>query len=195
MNNIKRKGKYLEIGGADGYTHSNTFSLNKYLGWNGLILEPDFDMFTTLKKVRPSDKVLNKALSPLGIEGYFKLRKAGQLSSIKGFEKKDSLSNIRELSRNFQRIKAIPISPLLIENKFDYFSLDIEGAEVDVLKSIEWNIINKPSIITVEYNFLDEVKNQIILILEREGYENIFSKYEWLTRQDLWFKLKNKKNL
>ena len=33
-------------------------------------------MFTTLKIVRPSDKVLNKALSPLGIEGYFKLRKA-----------------------------------------------------------------------------------------------------------------------
>ena len=149
-------------------------------------------MFTTLKKVRPSDKVLNKALSPLGIEGYFKLRKAGQLSSIIGFDKNDSLSNIRELSGNFQRIKAIPISPLLIENKFDYFSLDIEGAEIDVLKSIEWNKVNKPTIITVEHNFLDEVKNEIILLLERQGYENIFSKYEWLTRHDLWFKLKNK---
>jgi len=38
--NMKRNGDYLEIGGADGFTHSNTYSLEKNLNWRGWLSSP-----------------------------------------------------------------------------------------------------------------------------------------------------------
>lgn len=186
----KRKyGKYLEIGGADGFTHSNTFSLNKHLNWKGLLLEPDKDMFSTLKKVRFTDQTLNCAISPSGEEKSFNLKKIGQLSALEGYEGKDMHSKIRESSNRKQQTKGISLTKLLSSNEFDYFSLDVEGAELPILKSVNWEIVKKPLLITVEYNFREEDRIQIVSILESVGYKNCFEKFHWIRRGDLWFKL------
>ena len=58
---------YLEIGGADGYTHSNTLSLEMYLGWSGTLVEPERHQFNILKIARRNNNLLNRALSPDGI--------------------------------------------------------------------------------------------------------------------------------
>ena len=96
----------------------------------------------------------------------------------------------RRLSSNKkQDIKCISLNSLLIENKFDYFSLDVEGAELLILKSIDWNKIKKPCLLTIEYNLREKDKYEIITILENQGYKNCFPNHDWIRRGDLWFQL------
>ena len=185
----KKGGKYLEIGGADGFTNSNTISLNRYLNWDGILVEPDYQMFARLKEIRTKDKVLNCAISPSGLEQSLSLRKVGQLSALVGFEGDDMHLEKRLLSNKTQKIKCTSLTSLLIENKFDYFSLDVEGAELLMIKSIDWSRINKPYLITVEINSREKVKYEIINILENQGYKSCFLNHNWIRKGDLWFQL------
>ena len=98
-------------------------------------------------------------------------------------------SKIRESTNRKQQTKGISLTKLLSSNEFDYFSLDVEGAELPILKSVNWEIVKKPLLITVEYNFREEDRVQIISILESVGYKNCFEKFHWIRRGDLWFKL------
>ena len=50
----KTNGSFLEVGGADGLTHSNTLMLERSYEWSGTLIEPDTEQFNILKNVRPS---------------------------------------------------------------------------------------------------------------------------------------------
>ena len=49
-------GTFLEIGACDGVLYSNTKTLEDYFGFNGILIEPQFNFFTNLKKNRNSKK-------------------------------------------------------------------------------------------------------------------------------------------
>ena len=90
----------------------------------------------------------------------------------------------------FQKVKSISINSIL-KSKFDYFSLDVEGAEFDILRNIDWENIVKPDHLTIEVNnYGGKNKEKILNLLENNGYEPIFMKYEWLTKGDLWLSLR-----
>ena len=62
-------------------------------------------------------------------------------------------------------------------NNINFFTIDIEGAEADVLNSINWEVF-KPEIICVEMlslNFDDIFEHEVYKILKSKGY-NIYSK-------------------
>jgi FkbM family methyltransferase len=189
---MKRNGLFLEIGGADGFTHSNTYSLEKSLNWRGTLVEPDSAQFRQLKYTRPSNNLLNLAISPDGGNEEVKIRKAGQLSAIIGQEGNDTHLKKRMLSKSFAQIKSIPITSLLAEKEYDYFSLDVEGAELSILQSIKWDCVNKPQAITVEHNNREDDRKQLLELLVFHGYRPQFQEYPWLTRGDIWACLDDK---
>jgi len=88
--------------------------------------------------------------------------------------------------KNFAKVNAISLTRLLSEKKYDYFSLDIEGAELSIIKNIKWDIILKPSILTIEHNFREDDKSDILEILKTHGYIECFSSHDWLRRGDIW---------
>ena len=53
-------------------------------------------------------------------------------------------------------VNTININSLLIDQVIDYFSLDIEGLELEIIKDIKWKEINKPKIMTIEHNGIKE---------------------------------------
>lgn len=67
-------------------------------------------------------------------------------------------------------------------SKMDYFSLDVEGGEYDVLKSIDYKktIIDS---LSIEYNSFSEVKQKIVLLLEKNNFELIKT-----DKTDIYFK-------
>ena len=87
---------------------------------------------------------------------------------------------------SFVTVNAISITKVLSEKKYDYFSLDVEGAELTILKNIKWDAIKKPSILTIEHNFRKEDKRDILNILETHGYVELFASHHWLRRGDIW---------
>jgi len=101
-----------------------------------------------------------------------------QLSCIKEFASPDHLARIkRDMASNNDKLSRIhevqvPVKPLtrwLLDynlRKVDFFSLDVEGAEVLVLKTIDFDIIDI-NVITVEVNGKLE---QIKTFLENKGF-------------------------
>lgn len=184
-----RNKRYLEIGGADGYTHSNTLSLETYCDWSGTLVEPEPHQFKILQTSRKNNELLNKALSPDGIYETKILRKVGQLSSLKGFESPDIHHEHRVSSRRFQQVKAIPLQSILASTDYQYFSFDIEGAELPVLKSVDWSRVYKPKLLTIEHNNRDNDKKELVAFFKNIGYESTFDEHTWLLQGDVWLRL------
>jgi len=185
-NKSKEGGLFLEIGGANGYLHSNTYMLETIKNWSGTLIEPDSSQFDYLKIVRKNCKNINAAISPQEEEGYSTLRKVGQLSALTGYEGKDMHENTRLSSKSFSKVRTISLTTILKQNKFDYFSLDVEGAELKILSNLDWTSIIKPSSITVEHNFRKSDRLSLLAILESQGYKEIFAEHDWLRRGDIW---------
>ena len=64
----------------------------------------------------------------------------------------------------------------------DYFSLDVEGAEMEILKTISWEKVDI-KVLTIEFNNRKEDKEQIVDFLTKKGY----SLEEQIKKQDLVF--------
>ena len=193
VSDLKKGGRYLEIGGADGVTHSNTYSLRNSLSWSGVLVEPDPDMFAALKAVRGEpDVVYCAAISPSGEDGNARLRRVGQLSALVGHEGEDMHMKTRLASQDTINVTTLDLTELIKSiGELDYFSLDVEGAELQILRSIRWDNISKPKILTIEHNFRDDDAAEMRQILFEQGYREMFSEYDWLRRGDLWMVLSN----
>jgi FkbM family methyltransferase len=189
---MKVGGCYLEIGGADGLTHSNTLSLRDSLGWSGTLVEPDPDMHALLKAARGhSDQVIHAAISPSGTTGTGLLRRAGQLSALLGHEGLDIHSEERKHHETTAAVSLVSLTELIrSQPRIDYFSLDVEGAELSILESINWQDIVPPGLITVEHNFRTTEQDKLRSILLEQGYLEQFSDHDWLRKGDLWMRHK-----
>ena len=118
----KRGGLFLEIGGADGFTHSNTYALEHHLGWSGTLVEPDPGQFKVLQHARKNNALINAAISPRGTDERCRLRRVGQFSSLVGHEGDDMHAKRRTESQAFATVQGINLTELLSAKTFDYFS-------------------------------------------------------------------------
>ncbi len=120
------KGFFLEIGGGDGFSNSNTFILENYFNWSGLLVEPDPIQFEKLKKNRPKTFLSNKLIYSETTKLSF--LKKGELSKI---------VNKNTVKKNIVELETITLKELLKLNNtpkiIDFFSLDVEGSEEKVL--------------------------------------------------------------
>ena len=191
VTSMKRDGLFLEISGADGFTHSNTFALQKQLGWSGTLIEPDPSQFRVMKKVRDYSKnhLLRAAIAPHSDGSALRLRKLGQRSALVGYEGDDCHLSARLSSDAISSVNSISLTSILRAVKYDYFSLDIEGAELDVLCAVDWGKVNKPLVVTVEHNFSAEKRDSLLDLFKHLGYREHFRYCEWLRRGDIWVTL------
>lgn len=191
MNSLEG-GSFLEIGGADGIIHSNSLALEKSLNWTGMLIEPDPQQYLDLLRSRRSAALVNAAISLDGRDGMHRLRQVGQLSALEGFEGKDHHYSTRMKSSTFHPVKTMAINEFLRKNCFDYLSLDVEGAELQILESIDFDIVNKPKVVTIEHNWRLKDMSAMRNILVNAGYEEYFADHGWLRGGDLWVVLRDK---
>ncbi len=62
-------GFFVEAGGHDGYTQSNTYYLERLRGWRGILVEPMPEMAAQARRNRPGSRVFQCALGPPEAEG------------------------------------------------------------------------------------------------------------------------------
>lgn len=161
----KREGVFIELGAIDGICGSNTFRLERDYGWNGILIEPISDYYDALLLNRKASHMYRVCVCEnegetefTRIEGYSKV-----LSGIPSNFSPDHKNRIdREVSAHSQqvfidKIASKKMSTILSEcgiNQVDYLSVDVEGAELSVIKSIEMekNTI-RPILIGAENNY------------------------------------------
>jgi FkbM family methyltransferase len=148
-------GTFFEAGATDGIFESNTRILEE-LGWNGILVEPFYDWYSKCLTNRSAISVHAALVSDNS-------KKSIRMNEI-GIDQSGSFI-----------VPASTITDILIENNMldiTFFSLDIEGYEIEALNGLDFSKIN------VEY-FLIEVNSDKYTLdfinnymLER-GYENI----------------------
>jgi len=179
----RRNGVFLDIGANDGVFDSNTAALEWDYGWTGLCVEANPTLIDALKHSRPASKVVNCAVwhSP----GEIKLEITGSnrngvrgdlLSRVTNVVKKDDYfkDHFKDESE-IVTVKARTINDVVKEQygfpcSFDYMSMDIEGAELQALKGIDFTQITI-QFMTIEHGGRTGYKEQIIDYLSNYGFK------------------------
>jgi FkbM family methyltransferase len=145
----KQKGTFLDIGAHDGVSLSNTYLFEKHRNWNGICIEPNPSVFEKLQ-VNRNCVVKNCCIS--NKEGNIIFRKVNgypeMLSGILDFFDEKHIERInREITLHDGssyvdiEVKSENINRILDENhiyEIDYCSIDTEGAEFEIVKSIDF---------------------------------------------------------
>lgn len=157
-------GFFIECGANDGITQSNTILLEKHRNWKGLLIEPSHNAYTTCKSVRGNFNIFeNCVLSSFDNEGktFFGDFDGNLMSSIEG----------KRLSRHpVSNVVCKSLTTILKEhkiNKVDFFSLDVEGHELNVLNGIDFSYCS-PTWIVIEIYTKDLEK--ILSFMEEKNY-------------------------
>lgn len=140
---------YVDVGANDGLIVSNTAYFDLDLNWKGICIEPHPRAFFELIKNRPNAINLNICISEeerivdfISISGYSEM-----LSGISQFYDDQHLKRIdndiliKGGSKETLKIQSFPLTKILNKygvKKVDYLSIDTEGSELSVLKSIDF---------------------------------------------------------
>lgn len=183
----KRNGYFVEFGAADGKTHSNSYFLEKVMGWGGILAEPARRWHSDLKACRNVSIETDCVWSETGQElNFLELSSDyGQLSTIDQFISSDFHDREREHSSKY-KVKTISLLDLLNKHNapkvIDYLSIDTEGSEFEILNSFDFDAY-RFQVITCEHNFT-EMRAQIHELLTSKGYVR---KFESLSNWDDWY--------
>jgi FkbM family methyltransferase len=145
----RKNGIYFEAGALDGVKYSNTKFFEDTMGWNGILVEPNPTQFNLLKSYRGNNtknKLFNSLISNSKEEVEF-IYSDYHHSAVSGV-----LSTIPEThhSEYFQYVPThiIKLKPKSLDTIFkeagfkeiNLFILDVEGHEINVLKSFSFDI-------------------------------------------------------
>ena len=190
--NRKHKGFYVDIGAHHPYRFSNTAVFYKK-GWRGINIEPTPKLIQLFYKFRKRDINLNIAVSDKqGSLNFYEFNEP----SINSFDEKLSLDRSKYPQYKLISKKEIPVYTLsdilnkhLPENqKIDFFSIDVEGHDLNILKSNDWYKY-RPRFILIEGEIgnKNHQSSEMHLYLNKLGYSIVgFTKRNYLyeTPQD-----------
>ena len=176
-----KKGFYIDIGAHHPKRFSNTYYFYKN-GWNGINIDAMPGSMYIFNKIRPRDVNLEIAISK-NIEelDYY----AFDEPAFNGFLKNESVEKIKKDGYNVlfsRKIKTKTLTEVLNlylknESKIDFMSIDVEGLDLEVLQSNDWNKY-KPDFLLVEIQKygLENLKNhKIYEFISNKEYELICS--------------------
>lgn len=158
----KRDGVFVDIGAHDGIGYSNTYFFEKTLGWKGLCIEPIPEVFAQLRNNRKAICVQGCINNRKGDVSFMRAR--GAIEMLSGIVDKYDPRHLQRLKREAANAGITPeiitvpsllLNELLEEHHFfhvDYLSIDTEGGELDILKSIDYDRFDI-SVIDVENNY------------------------------------------
>jgi len=144
--NGKHDGVFVDVGGYDGVTGSNTLFFEVFRNWTGILVEPSptqLELACAARKCRCLDYAVagetGDAQFMEVISGYT------QMSGFLDSYAVDLLTKVRENPLHKEVVHNLSkktLQSILDENdlkKIDYLSLDVEGGEMDILTNFPFD--------------------------------------------------------
>jgi antitoxin (DNA-binding transcriptional repressor) of toxin-antitoxin stability system len=189
-------GVFLEMGGHDGLTHTNTRYLETCLHWRGVLIEADQWSFRSLRANRPHTLGVRAAAcathASLPMFTRNRALAAGRLANRRGetitiYDATTTVATVGSAndrahrwvklneSASVERVD-VPCGPLpaflrlLRIGRITVWFLDVEGAEELTLQTVDWKAVDV-GLISVEFAAATKEKNQRVLdMLTRQGF-------------------------
>ena len=170
-------GFYLEMGGLDGVSLSTTLHFHREHGWKGILIEPSPTNYRELVVNRADDICINLAICSQAQDVHFVDK--GGVSGIyefmsESFQQKFHPELLKDHADGLPIIPCHPLAnvlPVLGVTHIDFFSLDVEGAELQVLQTFPFNSVTV-SIFCVEATGHAVDKDEsVIIFLISQGYD------------------------
>lgn len=187
------KGTFIELGALDGLEFCNTVGLERDLGWRGLMIEGSPASYTKLVKNRPAQTLINscicKNISTVHyldyVSGFDNPAVFGIWEFMTSSHKEMWFPDLNSGKKSVPESSAVPCVPLgSILNLFhvthiNLFSLDVEGGELQVLQSINFDRIKFDVMIVEGRN------EEVLKLLQSKGYVLVedISLNRWFVRE------------
>lgn len=160
---LPESGTFLEIGGNDGYTGSNTWNLERHRGWVGILVEPLPSAYEISTRARRNSVVYNYAC--VGPDGPSSLTLVDRGPMAVGLGLLDRDEEVRRVGGVERKVEAqtTTLSALIDRSPFDlitFMVIDVEGAEMHVLAGLDL-VRHTPDFLLIETDKLDEVTERL----------------------------------
>jgi hypothetical protein len=168
----KEHGFYLDIGCNHPTNISNTFFF--YLqGWKGICIDLNERYNKEWRKIRPKDIFINAVISDedrdVNVYKFF----PDAVSTIDENIKDEWMKYFQYVSTEIHRSKkltSILDQYISKESEIDFLTIDIEGAELQALKSLDFKKYRPKMIIAESHYQLENKENELRVFLETNNY-------------------------
>lgn len=171
----KKNGFFIEVGANDGFKQSNTYYLERFRGWTGILIEGIPQLYKQCLMERPNSRVFQYALvSDDFKEPYVTMKYGDLMSVVKGnwsIDKEENhINQAIKKQNNINpydiKVPTITLTSILDKcevNEIDFFSLDVEGYELNILKGLDFNKYRPKYILTeaLEQKDRDAIKQYL----------------------------------
>jgi FkbM family methyltransferase len=182
-----KNGFFVDVGANDGITINNTLYFEKEHNWTGMNIEPLSFVFDKLLQNRPNCINLNYAICNengyadfICNEGYTEMLSGLKDTYDERHNQRREKENIIYKSTTKQiKVKTKRLEDLFEENNvkhINFISIDVEGAEFEVIKSINFEKVFI-DVIVFENNY-DDRSFPIIQYLKEKGFSLRTLKYD-----------------
>jgi FkbM family methyltransferase len=130
----KYNGYFVELGACDGILYSNTKTIEDFFGFNGILIEPIKRYYNSLIVNRPKQKNYNFAISN-STEKFVKFVGEDAEAGIVDFINKKNNETEYEVENK-------KLSEVINQSELKYIDImiiDVEGAELSVIESIDFD--------------------------------------------------------
>ena len=177
-----KEGFYVDVGSHDGVSLNNTLYFERNNNWRGINIEPIKGVFDKLVANRSADRNtnINCAICNYDGEADFYLNE-GYTEMLSGIIENYDARHLERLKNENTEMLAttqvVKVNTKRLQTIFDehevshihYLSIDVEGAEFEVIKSIDFDKVFV-DVIVFENNY-EEVSIPIIQYLIKKGFK------------------------
>jgi FkbM family methyltransferase len=174
--NNQTPGAYVDIGCWHPVKASNSYYF--YVrGWKGICIDPNPELKVLFDKFRSKDNFINVGIGESGTSlEYFMLEESSMNTLSKDFLQKHQLDSkiIKKINVPLYSLKEILDANLDKNDRLDFFDIDVEGFDLEVLKTNDWDVY-RPKVIVIEsdISLKDDICSEIVQYLELQNYRLI----------------------
>lgn len=162
-------GFYVDVGAYDPMLLSNTYGLYS-ASWRGIVIDANPNCVRRLREKRPRDTVVHAAVGEEEKDVDFVCFAAGNYSTLAEYQT-DVPDDVRSTATTVT-VRQLALRSILHDNEVrsvDFMNVDCEGADLQVLKSNDWNRW-RPAVIAVEDHAEDFSRSETASFLLEKGY-------------------------
>ncbi|XP_059482337.1 uncharacterized protein LOC132200691 [Neocloeon triangulifer] len=165
----RTNGFFVDCGAHDGEFYSNTLTLEKYFNWTGLLVEASSEELISLATKNRKSWIAPTCMSLSKTPDIVTFYEDKLLGKVVGSKEKAVKNQTRG---SYVDILCLPFNTLLTSlnrTKIDFFSLDVEGHEFDILQTIDFKKFEF-DILVVEFAHNGPNIKLMAPFMDRNGY-------------------------